>query len=250
MLGLILAAGRGSRLGGLTAESPKCLVPLGGRPLIDYQTASLKAAGVDEVVAVTGYRSGMIEALGVRTVHNPLWERTNMVASLLCARNLVTGPAIVSYSDIVYSPAAVESLMGADDPLALTYDPDWLRLWSRRFGDPSEDAESFRIDPDGLITEIGKKGAPLEEISGQYMGLLRFTPESMEWLAEAAGEAGPGLDMTGALSLLIKKGKPVRGVVVKGGWCEVDDEADLAVAEELLKEGALGMAPPAGAGWR
>ena len=85
MKAIILAAGRGSRLKGLTDDRPKCLVELGGVRLLDWQLAALKAAGIEDVVVVTGYRADLLQAEGVRTIHNPDWARTNMVRSLLCA---------------------------------------------------------------------------------------------------------------------------------------------------------------------
>ena len=60
--------------------------------------------------------------------------------------------------------------------LAVTYDPHWLKLWKKRFGDPLIDAETFRLNSDKSLVEIGNKPKSLSEVEGQYMGLLRFTP--------------------------------------------------------------------------
>ena len=54
---------------------------------------------------------------------------------------------------------------------------NWLALWERRFGDPLLDAETFRLSSDGSLLEIGNKPRNVEEVEGQYMGLLRFSPE-------------------------------------------------------------------------
>src|ERR1044071_3517735 len=88
---VILAAGEGTRLRPHTLDRPKCLVPLAGRPLLAWQTDALRAAGVDDIVVVTGYRADQIRALGYRTVFNPRYEKTNMVASLMCARDTLDG---------------------------------------------------------------------------------------------------------------------------------------------------------------
>ena len=58
---IILAAGRGSRMNSLTAERPKCLLPLAGRPLLEWQTSSLRKAGMKDIHAVLGYLSDRIE---------------------------------------------------------------------------------------------------------------------------------------------------------------------------------------------
>ena len=79
MRAVILAAGRGSRLQAYTERAPKCLAELGGMTLIGRQLATLRDAGITDIVIATGYRGGMLEVPGTRRVHNPRWETTNMV---------------------------------------------------------------------------------------------------------------------------------------------------------------------------
>ncbi len=246
MKACILAAGRGSRLGQLTAERPKCLVELGGRPLVDWQTTALQAAGLDEVILVTGYCAEMLQSYGTRRIYNPRWAECNMVSSLLCASESFDGPVIVSYSDIVYDTLLVRALMAAQGDIVVTYDTDWFDLWSRRFDDPLTDAESFAVDSQFRIRDIGRKVADIRQIQGQYMGLLRITPSALGWIREAvegSEDGGDTMDMTSLLAALIDTGHPVHGLPSSGGWCEIDDERDLAVAEALLAEGRLGGAP-------
>ena len=56
MKGIILAAGRGSRMASLSDEIPKCLLKVGGKPLIDRQIEALRKGGVEDISIVTGYR--------------------------------------------------------------------------------------------------------------------------------------------------------------------------------------------------
>jgi choline kinase len=248
--GIVLAAGRGSRLGGITDERPKCLVELGGRALLERQIEALREGGVDSIHVVTGYRRDAIEARGVPTVHNPDWSRSNMVASLLCAVERLPAPFIASYADIVYRASLVRRLVDCPHDLAITYDLDWNSLWERRFDEPLEDAETFRVDDDGRVREIGGKAANVEEIQGQFMGLMRVTAAAVGWIVELVTRDGSRntLDSTGMLMQLIEAGRPVHGVPTRGGWCEVDDPGDLVVAEELLARGLLrDTADPGGA---
>jgi choline kinase len=242
MRAVILAAGRGSRLGPATAEKPKCMVELLGRPLLSWQIAALQRAGVADIVVVTGYRREIIEALGVKTRHNARWAETNMVASLLVARDLIDQPALVCYSDIVYATDVVAALMRSKAELSITYDLDWLTLWQRRFADPRSDAESFVIDDGFRVREIGNKVDDLAQVMGQYMGLLRLTPLSLRWIdgvlsAERDPVRRDKLDMTSLLSRIIAAGYAVTGVPTHGGWSEVDSPNDLAVATELAAAG-------------
>jgi len=242
-LGIILAAGRGSRLGGLTEAIPKCLVELGGMPLLEWQLRSLRAAGISRTVVVGGYRSELIEAYGVETLLNPRWRDTNMVASLLYARDLIRGPVIVSYGDIVYGPEVVTVLAEESAHLAISHDQDWRSLWNARFDDPLLDAETFRLDANGHVVEIGGQPNSVDEIQGQFMGLIKLDDVALDWidffLARQAPEAVDRLDMTGLLSALAAEGRPIVAVPIAGGWCEIDSPKDLEVAEQLRVLGRL-----------
>ena len=174
MRAVILAAGRGSRLGQLGEDRPKCLVELEGKPLIERQIAALRRGGVDEIGVVRGYRAEMIGFPGLSYFANQRWAETNMVMSLAAAAAwLHSGPVIVSYADIFYRSDLVRDLAAAPGQLVLSYDRDWRRLWTRRFADPLADAETFRIDAAGQLLEIGGKNtlpAFNDALRGQKVG--------------------------------------------------------------------------------
>ena len=244
MRGIILAAGRGSRMGHLTAEIPKCLVQLGGKPLIEWQITALRSARIDRIGIVTGWQPEQLANRGLETFHNPRWAQTQMVMSLACASEwLAADTCIVSYSDIFYPGFAVRALIAGAGDIAITYDPNWLALWSRRFANPLLDAESFDIDANGRITDIGRKTAEIGRIKGQYMGLLKFSPAG--WKGVAAYMKGlpeperDRLDMTSLLQGLIAKGTDVMAVSVAGPWGEVDSASDLAIYEQDIQAGRL-----------
>jgi len=244
MRAIILAAGRGSRMGTLGDERPKCLVELCGKPLIERQVAALRGGGVDEVGVVRGYRPDMIALPGVTCFENTRWAETNMVASLAAAAEwLRAGPVIVSYADIFYRRALVRDLAAAAGDLVIAYDRQWRMLWSRRFVDPLSDAETFRADASGALVEIGCKAAKIEEIGGQYMGLLKFTPaawRAVELLrAELEPAARDRLDMTGLLHRLLGQGFPIAALGTDGHWGEIDNPGDLSLYERMVTDGEL-----------
>lgn len=241
MKGVILAAGLGSRLGTHTKNVPKCMIELNGQPLLHWQLDALHSAGVKQVVVVCGYRHEVIEAQGLSTIYNPDWDRTNMVASLLCAEHVIDGPVIVSYSDIVYGATVVRRLMSCAQELTVAYDAQWLPLWQARFENPLSDAESFKIDSNERIVDIGRTVDNVSQIQGQYMGLIRITPVSFGWIREIVQSQADraSLDITGLLARLITTGRPVHGLRAEGNWCEIDSPSDLALAETLIQSGRL-----------
>jgi choline kinase len=219
----------------LTDERPKCLVELRGKPLLEWQLESLRAAGISDIAVVTGYKRELLAERGLSEFHNPRWAETNMVSSLACAESWLEGqPCIVSYSDIFYSPVAVQSLINSDAALAVTYDPNWLQLWTERFGDPLVDAETFRLTATHTLAEIGNKPQSVDDVQGQYMGLLRFTPEGWAEVVRLRAELSPqqrdSMHMTNTLQRVIDAGRvPIAAVAYTGEWGEVDSSEDLSV---------------------
>lgn len=256
MRAVILAAGRGSRMGPLGDNRPKCLVELDGRPLLDRQVAALRRGGVDEIGIVRGYRAEMLNFPLLSYFDNTRWAETNMVMSLAAAAEwLRAGPVIVSYADIFYRGDLVRGLANAPGALVISYDREWQRLWARRFSDPLSDAETFRLDASHELLEIGGKTTNIEDIEGQYIGLLKFTPTA--WAAVEAllatldAPVRDRLDMTGLLRrLLAAKAVPVGTFGTYGQWGEIDNPADIQLYQGMIRGGELLLEQPlAGSGW-
>lgn len=240
MKAIILAAGRGSRMKSLTDDKPKCLVEFRDRALIDWQLEALRGAGIVDIAIVTGYRYEQLAHRGLIEFHNPRWNETNMVGSLRCAISwLETTECIVTYSDIYYSAEAVKSLMNCPADIATTYDPDWLGLWEKRFGNPLLDAETFRINSSRQLLEIGGTPESVEEIEGQYMGLLKFTPtgwaEALTVLDGLVSSVQDRMDMTGMLQKVIEANNiSISAVPYIGEWGEIDSESDLSLQSKNM----------------
>lgn len=222
----------------LTDERPKCLVELRGKSLLEWQLHALHEAGISDIAIVTGYKREMLSQWKLKEFHNSRWAETNMVSSLSCAREwLEAEPCIVSYSDIFYDASAVTSLMLSNASLAVTYDPQWLKLWEKRFGDPLLDAETFRLNDKGVLTEIGNKPATVDEVQGQYMGLLRFTPEGWREVVRIRDELSSidcdKMHMTGTLQRIIEAGRlSIAAIPYQGEWGEVDNAEDLGAYQD------------------
>lgn len=234
---VILAAGRGSRMGDMTAKQPKCFTRLYGQRLLDWQLMALRAAGICDIAIVRGY-CGHLFSEPVHYFDNPRWQQTNMVRSLEAAADwLQVDDCIISYSDIFYSAETVRHLDEAKESVAISYDPDWLSVWSRRFDNPLSDAETFRRHSDGTLAEIGLRSETLDAIEGQYMGLLKLTPSGwqavQDLLDKLEQQAVDRLDMTSLLRHGLATGWRIGTVPVKGAWGEVDSVSDLAAYSKV-----------------
>ena len=233
MRAIILAAGRGRRMKELTQDQPKCLLKVMDKPLIEWQLEAFFANKIKEVAVVTGYKREMLTHYNLTEFHNPNWQTTQMVTSLSYAFEwLNSEPCLVSYSDIFYEPEIIYSLLKSRSELAVAYDPNWLELWEDRFDDPLSDAESFKLDKNQNLVEIGKRCFNKNEIEGQYMGLILFTPLGWKKFYNLKLTFPPKrqdeIHMTGMLqALLEKKQATIEAVPNFGRWGEVDTETDL-----------------------
>lgn len=243
MKAIILAAGQGARLRPLTDDRPKCMVEYQGEPLIQHVVRALRKNGVNDIVAVRGYKPEALRCAGLRFYDNPRYSSTNMVTTLFCAEQELEGDVIISYSDIVYSPSVIQRLRATDAEFAVVIDRDWRRLWQERMDDPLDDAETLRIDPAGHIIELGKKARSYEDIEGQYIGLLKIAASAWPKLrafyhrldrhATYDGKDFDNMYMTSFVQAVIDRLMPVTAVPIQGGWLEIDVPSDLTISVSL-----------------
>lgn len=242
---VVLAAGRGSRMGCFTDNRPKCLHPLAGRPILEWTLQALRAQGVDKVLIIGGWCAEMLRISGTELRVNSRWQTTNMVQSLLLASDwLQVEPTLVLYGDGAYGMQALgTALKPTDHDLLVPIDIHWLELWRRRFDDPLQDAETLQRQ-ESRILSIGQRPRVLQEVQGQFMGMLRTSPEGWcrmtrcmgHMTADAGSAALDCLDMTGLFSRLLLDGIPLHAVEVAGGWVEIDSTSDVEVVEQALNE--------------
>jgi L-glutamine-phosphate cytidylyltransferase len=252
---IIVAAGRGRRLGNETDEIPKCMVRVGGRSILHWQLDALAAAGVNDFVLVRGYRGDCIEAPGreLRFIDNPEWQNNNILASLMYATKEMDRGFFFSYSDIVFAPSVAAALAeeSAAD-VALVIDRRWEDAYEGRTEHPVSEAELAKVvDARGLpaVAQVGKRAVAQAEAAGEFIGLARFSAGGAAALRVVWDRAlrDGGLDapfgraaalrnayLTDALNALAKEGLRLAPVFIDGTWREIDTQQDLASAERNL----------------
>ena len=251
MRAIILAAGQGTRLRPYTDNIPKCMVELAGKPLLHHQLEVLRDAGLSKILLVGGYRAERLNAEGVEIELNPKFATTNMVSTLFCAEEWMQEgeDLIIAYGDIIYEPKVLQSLLAADAPIAISVDKQWQRLWEARMEDPLKDAETLKLQEGNRVIEVGKKPQSLEEIQGQYMGLIKVRGDTVKQFRKAwhsldrdahyDGQDFDNMYMTSFVQHLIDTGVVVQAAFTDGGWIEVDSVEDLDFYNQLHKADTL-----------
>jgi len=235
---IILAAGRGSRMGKETEHKPKCMTNLFGKTLLQWQIESLEKSNIQEIEMVTGYKSDVLSKYLKKTYFNPNWKNTNMVSSLFCVPE-INCDTIISYSDIVYDFNHVINLNNSKYDITITADLIWNNLWEERFETPLDDAETF-VSQNSVLKSIGLKTNSINDIQAQFMGLLKVTEKGWKLMYETfksfSFREQQEMDMTKLLNHLVNKDIQVNIVFVKGRWCECDTYQDVLLYEKLIQQ--------------
>lgn len=239
---VILAAGKGSRLGNAADGLPKCLIQVGGQPLIRRQLDALAEAGVSPVTVVIGYAADLVrESVGnaAEFVLNARYDATNSLHSFFLARDRVRGAAVVLNSDVLFDPRVLETLLKAgEDSLAYDstsgYAREHMKVATRK----------------GRVTDLSKE-LPVEETSGENVGMLYLSRRTLDLVfAEAERRVAAGRTnaflaeaIRACLGEVDLKAVDIAGVP----WTEIDTPHDL---ERARKELWPKISDHCAAGWK
>ena len=241
---IILAAGQGKRLRPITNNIPKCMVSLHQKPLIEWQIENAKKLGINKILITGGYRADQINSLDNQLLINQDYESTNMVYTLWCAREFIHSDLIISYGDIYYERRLLEQIKQSDNDISVAIDKDWLSYWKMRIDDPTQDAESLKLDRDNNIQEIGQPILNVSEVDGQYVGLMKFSEHGSSMLYNTLefiqkekisinGRDFGKMYMTDVINYMIHQGITIKAIPINRGWVEIDNKTDLDLAIEI-----------------
>jgi choline kinase len=251
---IVIGAGRGSRLGPETDEVPKALVPVMGRPMLEWILDALGAAGFQrkDVLFICGYKAEVVRARypELSFVENRDWERNNILGSLLCARDELGGGFVSTYADIVYRGSTVKKIVASPYDKVLACDTDWRRRYVDRSLHPESDAEKLRAEGDRVV-ELSRRIAS-ELASGEFIGVAKFTAAGARELLAGYDEArarhagkvwreGRTFERAYLIDLfqeMVEGGAAFHRVDTFGGYMELDTREDLACAEKWWRESA------------
>jgi choline kinase len=248
---VVLAAGRGARLGDHGAEIPKWLLEVGQGVIADCQLDAIERAAanapgtIGEIRVVTGHATAAIDGYlarragsGVETLFNPEYERLNNWYSVLHAlrsRSADAEAVAVINSDLYASPEWLQSFF--DAALTTTRDSLIATDLSRALTEESMKVSVSEVDGNPVLQEIGKVG--IDEPAGEYVGMLMARGQTLRrferklesfvdapgardaWYEQAVGESAA----EGAEWWIW----PTPG----GDWIEIDDHDDLRAARAI-----------------
>ena len=244
---LIIAAGLGSRLKDYTEDAPKCMLDFGGKTLLQRQLDSYSECGINNISLIRGYKSEKINYDGIRYYENPDYEQNNILNSLFYGEEELNGNVVVSYSDILFEPAVVKRLLESDHDISIVVDIDWRGYYVDRKDHPIEEAENVIFNANNEVVEIGKILTDRDDVFGEFIGMLKFSPRGAEIFKKHFHRAKEvywdrpfqraktfqKAYITDMIQEMTDLGVPIHCVIVERGWKEIDTVEDY---KKALKE--------------
>ncbi len=235
MRGVILAAGRGSRLNGTAGESPKCLVKAGGLTLVERQIRALRRSGIDEITIVVGCQAERVRqacGAGITYIENADYASTNSMYSLWMARPLLYEGFVVLNCDVLFHLDLLDDLLTATHRNALL-------LAYRESDQPAFGDEEMKVRVrEGRVVEMSKTMDP-EDADGENLGIVKFGPEGARELVAIMDRliaAGGLRDWAPRAFAEFAQTRPLHAIGTRGlPWIEIDFPEDFqrAVREVL-----------------
>ncbi len=232
---VILAAGRGRRLAAVAGDCPKCLLRVGGATLLQRQLTALRAAGVEAITVVAGYRAARVADLcGTEAgiIENPDYAETNSLYSLWLARDLLGAGFVVLNADVLFHPQLLRDLLSSrfEDALVLEYRD------ARR--EPFGDEEMKVRVRGGLVVDITKT-LPGDGADGENVGMAKFGAAGASLLVAQMEEivaAGRLREWAPRAFQAFARVRPLHAIGTRGfPWIEIDFPEDYArAAREVL----------------
>lgn len=237
MKGVILAAGDGTRLVPLTLNCPKPLLPVLGRPLLDYTIEAFVEAGIRELVLVIGYKAEMIRryvgdgsryGVSVEYGCNPDYQLGNALSVYAAEEVVGDEPFLLAMADHMISPHILEAVLASQDG------HDTLCVDRQAHAPPQvNDATKVWVDKRGFITRIGKR---IEAWNAIDTGVFLFTPHIFAAISHLPRAGDEGCGISDAVTWLIEKGHGMRACDVSGAfWMDVDTLDDLRYVEQVMR---------------
>lgn len=234
---VILAAGRGTRMKDLTADCPKPMLPLNGRPMLAHLIEAVETAGITDILLVVRYKAEMVEEYfrehpparaRLTYVRQPSQDGTGS-AALLAREFAGDEPFLLTFGDIIVEPSIyarlIESVEGAKAVLAL-----------KRIDDPYRGAAVY-VDDQRITRIIEKPPQGTSTTPWVNAGVYLFRPVIFDELAHIPLSPRGEYELTDAIHQLLAAGQTLHWVEIQGHWQDVGRPEDLSPAERALSEG-------------
>ncbi len=226
---VVLAAGRGTRMRGLTTDLPKPMIDVRGKPVLQHIVEGLREAGVREFLIIVGYRADAVRnffgdgsrySIEIQYATQAVQDGTGRVVDL--ARNFAgDSPFVLNYGDILVDPGNYKRLLN------LPHDVE--AIISVTQGEDVSKGGAVFLNEEMELVDLREKSKPGEPTSPWYnAGIYTFRPSIFDFTAKLKPSPRGEYELTDAIRDLAKYGKKVKALELTGEWADVRDPEVLA----------------------
>ena len=249
MKAIVLAAGKGSRMGKLTQNIPKPLVNVNGKSIIERQLSILKQNGILDIIIITGPHHEKFNFEKIRYVRDENFLEHDQLGSLISAKKEIDGDVIILFADIIFENTVLAKILESKSDISIAVDMNWERTYTSRPNSSFDEADKVRFEQ-GNVSKIFKTMTEEDkkfEI-GEFIGLIKLSKKGSEQLVDCyekirahkgkfhdaqSIEKAKIIDL---LQELIENKIKIDAIPITGKWCEIDTEQDLEVAKKIFKD--------------
>ena len=242
---IILAAGRGTRLGYHTKEIPKGLVDVNGKSIIERQIELFKKNDVTEIIIVRGYKKEKFCWNDVTFIDNEDFANNNQLASLVLALNMVSGNVLILFGDLIFEQTILDQILASSSDISIAVDLNWKERYDENRNNQFPALAEIENDKITRISE--NKSLARKKLSGEFFGIMKLSSKGSKILKDVIEKTknykGKFHDsdsftmgkIPDIIQEIIDLEFVVKPILVDGKWFEVDTILDLEKAKTIFQ---------------
>ena len=245
---IIIAAGTGSRLNPLTKNTPKALLKIGSRTILDSQIDAFNQVNINNINIIVGHKSEKFLNRNEKLFYNIDFLKNNILESLFYAQKAINDECIISYSDIIFNPIILENLIKSDNSISIVVDKDWKKSYVNRTMHPYDEAEKAQYDKNNNLVKIGKN-LSMHQTNAEFIGMLKLNSKGSKIFKKYyeiaknkylnkkffSAETFKKSYITDFLNYLIYNNITIKCIPIEGNWMEIDTIEDYKKAQNFFK---------------
>jgi len=223
MKAIVLAAGLGKRLATITKDTPKVLVKVGEKTLIEHNVDKLRKLGINNIALVIGYKGEMVkQVLGNSVTYYEQREQLGTAHAFLCAENFIDEPHFLGMNGDMFFTDTLTEFIKMKTPVVAVYRVED----TRRFG---------RMEvKDGRLVAVKEK---IEEEKPGFLnaGVYLFPKQIFEWIRKTRLSPRKEYEITDTIQMMINQGLQFTVYELKDFWTDIAYQTDLEKARSFIK---------------
>jgi choline kinase len=247
MNAIIIAGGSGQRISEEVKNTPKALIKVNGKSIIEYQISILKEANIENILVITGPNSEKFQLKNIDYLNDLEYQKHDILGTLMEAKKFFQNEVVVLYSDIIFDSKIFNQVLNSKGDISIAVDLNWEKAYRNRTDHPKSEAENVLLDESNKIIKIKKNIQELNNCIGEFLGIIKFSAKGSKIFIDKYNEVIKTCEnkfqqaesiakayLTDMIQELIDSNVDIHPVFISGKWCEIDTMQDLKNAEKLF----------------